>query len=260
LALAGWIETVAEIYRDRARAESFGSVAAAYDRFRPSYPDALVNDLVELGPERVLDVACGTGKIAVPLLACGMAVLGVEVDAQMARIARSHGLIVEEAAFETWDDDGRTFDLITCGQAWHWIDPEVGNDKAARLLNPGGTLALFWNHDELDEHVHEDIERAYRKHAPELLDVNRAHEDDPFVDRLEATGKFAEVRTHRYRWSTTVTADEWIGRAGTFSDHIRLPAEQRDALFAAVRTVIDGHGGTITSHFRTYTIFARTPE
>lgn len=249
-----------EIYRDRGRAESFGSVAAAYDMFRPSYPDALVNDLVELAPERVLDIACGTGKIAVPLLACGIAVLGVEVDPQMAKVARSHGLIVEEAAFETWDDRGRTFDLITCGQAWHWIDPQIGNDKAARLLNPGGTLALFWNHDELDEDLRSHMERIYREHAPELLDVNRAHEDDPFVERLQATGKFAEVTTHRYRWTATLTTEEWIGRAGTFSDHIRLPAQQRDALFGALRELIDEHGGTVTSHYRTYTIFARTPE
>ena len=127
------------LHADRERAESFGSVAAAYDRFRPSYPDVLISDLVELGPDRVLDVACGTGKVAVPLVACGLSLLGVEADPKMAAIARTHGLIVEEAKFEEWDDQGRTFDLITCGQGWHWIDTRVGDEKAARLLNPGGT-------------------------------------------------------------------------------------------------------------------------
>jgi SAM-dependent methyltransferase len=139
------------LYSNRDRAEAFGAVASAYDRFRPSYPDALISDLAQLAPERALDVACGTGKVAVALLACGIAVLGVEIDPKMAAVARMHGLIVEEGAFETWDDDGRRFDLITCGQGWHWIDPELGNAKAARLLNPGGTLALFWNYDRLDD-------------------------------------------------------------------------------------------------------------
>ena len=49
---------------------------------------------------------------------------------------------VEVSSFEDWPDNGRTFDLITCAQAWHWVDPAVGAAKAARLLAPGGELAL----------------------------------------------------------------------------------------------------------------------
>ncbi|HEY2299336.1 MAG TPA: class I SAM-dependent methyltransferase [Jatrophihabitans sp.] len=249
-----------QIYRDRDRAESFGSVAAAYDRFRPSYPDALISDLVELAPDRVLDIGCGTGKLAVPLVACGLAVLGIEVDPAMAQIARTHGLIVEQGAFETWDDDGRTFDLLTCGQAWHWIDPEKGSAKAGRLLNPGGTLALAWNHDKYDDDVVADLDAVYNKLAPEIANADRSHSDDPFVARLKESGAFSSVRQHTYRWSMETDTDEFIGRAGTYSDHIRLPDDRREALFVALRKVIDNHGGTVTSHYRTYTIFARTPE
>ncbi len=247
-------------YTDRARAESFGSVAAAYDRFRPSYPDALISDLVELAPDRVLDVACGTGKAAVSLVACGLAVLGVEADPKMAAIARTHGLIVEEAKFEDWDDAGRTFDLITCGQGWHWIDTSVGDEKAARLLKPGGTLALFWNRDTFDDDVRAELDRVYDEHAPELAGADRGHSDDPFVEHLRQIGKFASVDTEVYRWATTVEVDDLVGRAGTYSDHIRLPAERRDALLDAIRAVIDQHGGSVTVHYKTYTIFARTPE
>ena len=64
------------VHADRGRAESFGLVAEQYDRYRPSYPDGLISDLMGLNPEWTLDVACGTGKVAVPLLACGLAVLG----------------------------------------------------------------------------------------------------------------------------------------------------------------------------------------
>src|SRR5664279_4318980 len=124
------------VHTDRARAESFGSVAAQYDHYRPSYPDALIADLAELVPSRTLDVACGTGKVAVALVACGMSVLGVEVDPQMAAV---------------------------------------------------------------------------------------------HLEALAASGEFATIQTRRYRWHATLTADEWIGRLSTHSDHIRLPAEQRGA-------------------------------
>ncbi|QFZ22878.1 class I SAM-dependent methyltransferase [Saccharothrix syringae] len=76
-----------ELHRDRTRAESFGSVARRYDRYRPGYPAALVDDLVAVGPTRVLDVGCGTGKVAAALVGRGLPVLGVEVDGRMAEVA-----------------------------------------------------------------------------------------------------------------------------------------------------------------------------
>ena len=57
-----------ELHHDRGRAESFGSSAERYDRYRPSYPDALIDDLARLRPATVLDVGCGTGKVSVALI------------------------------------------------------------------------------------------------------------------------------------------------------------------------------------------------
>jgi SAM-dependent methyltransferase len=250
------------VHDNRARAESFGSVAEQYDRYRPSYPDELISDLLGLGPEWTLDVACGTGKVAVPLLACGLAVLGVEVDPQMADVARRHGIIVEVGAFETWDDEGRTFDLITCGQGWHWIDPQVGPAKAGRLLNPDGTLALFWNYGDLVGELKQDLDAVYDEIAPNLgADARKhRHSDEPFVQTLQATGAFASVRTEKYNWSATLSTDEWLARLATHSDHITLPDEQRAKLLDASRAVIDEHGGFVELRSGTHVIFARKPE
>jgi len=44
------------------------------------------------------------------------------------------------------------YDLLVSAQAWHWVDPVVAMPKAAALLRPGGTLALFWNYAELFYH------------------------------------------------------------------------------------------------------------
>jgi SAM-dependent methyltransferase len=250
------------VHTERGRAESFGSVAEQYDRYRPSYPDELIAELVDLNPERTLDVACGPGKVAVPLLACGLAVLGVEVDPKMADVARRHGIIVEIGAFETWDDEGRRFDLITCGQGWHWIDPAAGAQKAADVLVPGGTLALFWNYGELAHDVKRELDEVYHRVAPELKSdmKKQAHDDEDHVAKLERSGRFAEVRTERYHWVTTLTPDEWIARLATHSDHITLPDEQRSALLDGVRAVLEKRNEPIELHGGTHTIFARTPE
>src|SRR5688572_15809763 len=94
-----------------ARALSFGADAERYDRRRPRYPRALVDDLLAGGRPRVLDVGCGTGIAAERFLAADCVVVGVEPDGRMAAIASGKGVEVEVAAFETWDAAGRQFDL-----------------------------------------------------------------------------------------------------------------------------------------------------
>ena len=80
------------LFEDRSRAESFGDIAEAYDRARPSYPPALFDDLLADGARTVLDVGCGTGIVAALLAARGCDVLGVEVDERMAQVARAKGI------------------------------------------------------------------------------------------------------------------------------------------------------------------------
>jgi trans-aconitate methyltransferase len=81
----------------------FGEVAEQYDRSRPTYPDAMVDDLVAPGVTRVLDVGCGTGIAARLFVARGCRVVGVEADARMAEVARGHGIDVDVSPFETWE-------------------------------------------------------------------------------------------------------------------------------------------------------------
>src|SRR6202012_108993 len=93
------------------RSGLFDLQAEAYDRFRPTYPDTVIDEL--LGPEPegldVLDVGCGTGIASRQMAQRGAKVLGVELGPRMAEIARRHGIDVELAAFEGRDAAGRPF-------------------------------------------------------------------------------------------------------------------------------------------------------
>ncbi|MDQ6848519.1 MAG: Rv2175c family DNA-binding protein [Actinomycetota bacterium] len=251
------------LFANRSRAESFGTVAANYDRYRPGYPDALIDDLVAQGPRDVLDVGCGTGKAAVLLAARGLDVLGVEIDERMAEVARSHGIAVEVGDFENWDAAGRQFDLIICGQAWHWVDPNRGVPKAASVLRPRGYIAVFWNYDELDEPVQQALDAAYEKHAPELLQSvvagRNKQSDRPHAAAFEFDSGFGKVSTKHYRWERTFTADEWVGMARTHSDHLMLAPDRLKALTVAAHHAIVGLGGSFVAHYGTYALFAQHP-
>jgi SAM-dependent methyltransferase len=242
-----------EHHLDRESALSFGSAADLYDRFRPSPPRALVDDLLACGPggvpvdvpADVLDVACGPGKAAVELAARGARVLGVEADERMAGIARGHGVPVEAADFESWDAAGRRFDLVTCADAWHWIDPARGSEQAAAVLRPGGTLAVFWSYYLLDDEVAALFQRVYDTHAPQA----RTHSYVPLQARGEPFApvpEFGPAETRGHRWDATVSAADRVGLLATFSDHQALAPRQLTDLQTRLHEVVDGLGGSVT--------------
>jgi len=243
---------------DRARAEVFGAIAEEYDLHRPAFPDALIDDLVALGAH-ALDVGSGTGKVARALAGRGLEVLGVEVDPRMAAVARAHGVRVEVAAFETWNDDGRRFDLIACGDAWHWIEPKQGAAKAALVLRPGGWLVRFWNVQVLPDSVMQALDAVYRQHAPEVFVYGHAPPvvEDPNPLPLAPPFRAGEMKT--YLSERRVSGAEWAAFTGTISDHKRLPPERLAVLQAAIRSAIEGFGETVLVRMTTTALFARLP-
>jgi SAM-dependent methyltransferase len=250
------------LFEDRSRARSFGEVARAFDHARPSYPPALFDDLLVDDPRTVLDVGCGTGIAASLLAARGCEVLGVEVDERMASVAHAKGISVEVAAFESWDDRGRRFDLLGCGQAWHWIDPRGGALKAAEVLSPGGRIGCFWNFGDPPAEVREALKPVYRRLAPELetdsvVLGNMTSRFEVAARELTASGGFEDVDLRRFPWSKTYGTAEWIAVVATHSDHLALPGPQLDALLAAVGSAIDSLGGSFEMAYRTMLVTAR---
>jgi 2-polyprenyl-3-methyl-5-hydroxy-6-metoxy-1,4-benzoquinol methylase len=121
------------------RSKLFDQETERYDRCRPPYPDALIDESLEPEPAGldILDVGCGTGIASRAMAERGDKVLGVEVAPRMAEIARFHGIDVKIGAFEGWDAAGRSFDRVTSAQDWHWLDMPVATAKTATLLRPG---------------------------------------------------------------------------------------------------------------------------
>lgn len=228
-------DTQSEPHRHRDVASSFGVDADRYDRARPRYPAALIERIVAAGPgQDVLDVGIGTAIVARALRKAGCRVLGVDVDPRMADRARRDGFDVEVAAFEDWEPAGRTFDAVVAGQTWHWIDPVAGAAKAARILRPGGRLAVFWNAADPPAELAAVFARAYRRALPELpAEAVTATGPDAYAtlaartaDVLRSTGAYAEPEQWRFDWQQAFTREQWLEQMRTSGALTRLPAEK----------------------------------
>lgn len=188
--------------------------------------------------------------------------LGVEPDDRMAGVARSHGISVEVATFETWDPAGRTFDMIVSGQAWHWIDQAIGAQKAASVLPGRAKLALFWNRGSHDMKTRSLLAQAYRQYAPTMEAgyaplENASQTNAEHVAAIVVTDQFEIPEIRQYRWQYRYSSDEWLDQLGTHSNHLLLPSHQFQALSEAIRAAIQQLGGGVNVSFQTELILAR---
>ncbi|MCF3147503.1 class I SAM-dependent methyltransferase [Streptomyces platensis] len=252
-------------------AASFGAEAARYDRARPRYPDAMVRRILDgsPGPE-VLDVGCGTGIAARQFQAAGCRVLGVDIDARMADLARRSGLEAEVADFEGWDPAGRTFDAVIAGQTWHWLDAVAGAAKAGRVLRPGGRLAVFWNVFQLPPEVADAYAAVCRRVLPDspfnLQAVARQTLDEyrvvcaPTADGIREAGGFSEPEEWRFDWEWTYTREAWLDQLPTHGAFTQLPPHQLAEILAAVGAAIDAMGGSFTMRYATVAVTTRRTD
>ena len=128
------------------RALSFGSVAAAYERFRPDYPTEVVDRVLAYAGRpvrRALEIGAGTGKATRVFADRGIAVTATDPDPAMLDELRRHvpaTVTPVQAAFE----DLRValpFDLVFAAASLHWTVPAQRWSRVAALLRPGGTFA-----------------------------------------------------------------------------------------------------------------------
>ncbi|MGA8363174.1 MAG: class I SAM-dependent methyltransferase [Solirubrobacteraceae bacterium] len=276
----------------RSYGKVFDQVAAEYDRHRPTYPEQLI-DLacqvtgLERG-DRVLEIGCGTGQLTGSLLARGLCVTAIEPGAQLAGLAQQRlqgtgGLELVNARFEDARLPHEHFRAVFSASAIHWVDPDVGWQRAADVLVPGGTLALvqyFGLHDPRSADDQQALLSAMTAIAPEiaaswpryrdlettLAGVRERRENisevwawlgDYEVAREYAAHLFDDVQITVAPRLMKHTAAELNALLGTMSFWSRLSPEQREAIESANRTLHEQLGRPIRSSIIACLIMAR---
>lgn len=251
------------------RALSFGEVAAAYERFRPGYPEALF-DLVASyadGPLlTALEIGAGTGKATRLFARHGVEVTATEPDAAMlAELRRTAppGVDTIRAAFEDLTT-GRTYGLVYAAAALHWTRRDGRWARVAAMLDAGGVFASFGGPIQLaDPTLAAEVAAA---RAPFL-----ASDDVPSPDgtapeeemqwpgtELQQSAWFTDVEQHVIERRLTWSADEYLGHLSTVSAYLELTRADRTRAFDAIRAVLPAAvdlDADITTH-----LARRTPD
>jgi ubiquinone/menaquinone biosynthesis C-methylase UbiE len=134
--------------------QRFANRVDHYAKYRPSYPRAVL-DLLETGcglasTSVVADVGSGTGILSELFLENGNRVFGIEPNRRMReageRRLKDHPRFTSVAGTaEATTLDDNSVDLVAAGQAFHWFDPQRARTEFARILKPGGWVALIWS-------------------------------------------------------------------------------------------------------------------
>ncbi|MDP9795532.1 SAM-dependent methyltransferase [Catenuloplanes nepalensis] len=232
-----------------ARALSFGSVAEAYERFRPGYPPEL-HDLVTGYAGRpirtALEIGAGTGKATRLFARPGTTVTATEPDAAMLAELRRHvppGVRTVHSTFEDLRPAG-SFDLVYAAAALHWTAPDGRWPRIAAMLEAGGTFASFGGPIRLADPAVDAAVQAAR--AP-FLDTDEFPSPDgtPPEQEMQWPGTelqrcdlFTDVRQSTIARRVTVSAAGYIGHLSTISAYLLLPPPVRDQLFRAIGAVL----------------------
>jgi SAM-dependent methyltransferase len=231
---------------------AFNNDPATYDTARPGYPDELYQLLADrcgLAPGvRILEIGPGTGQASGPLLAKGAHVVAVEPGEQLAAVLSQRfptdRLEVVVADFEQAKLVGR-FDLVVAATSFHWVDLPVAMPKLAKLVRPGGWLAIWWNvfqDPDTPTPFRDALDGLYAEVLPELSSPSAGFPDrlrpESWTRDLQAGDLFGPVETHFLYWSNPLTPQRARNLWATFSNIINLDADRRTLFLDGLETIV----------------------
>jgi len=222
-------------HRVRGPSTSFAGVADAYERGRPEYPEEAVRWLAGGEPAEVVDLGAGTGKLTRGLVALGHRATAVEPLAEMrAELERAvpEARVLEGSA-EAIPLPDASADVVACAQSFHWFDHAKALPEVARVLRPGGRLALVWNsRDDAD---------PWMARLSAILGNETVDEDD--LIPVRESGLFGAVEHATFRFEQVLDRDGLLDLVLSRSYCAKLPLPDREPILDAVARLYDDSVG-----------------
>lgn len=223
-------------------AAGFAAVADAYERGRPEYPlavpGAIAAELHLPSGGRILDLAAGTGKLTRALVAAGYDVVAVEPQAPLREILRrTDGLEVHDGVAEAIPLPAASVDAVTVADGFHWFDQGAAVVEIARVLRPGGGLAVL-------DTVPDWGAASWAHEVGTLLaGLRPAHphfDGPPWQDALRAAGGWREPWEVTVIYQLPASAERVLDHLRSMSWIAALPEAKREQRMDRIAAVMSG--------------------
>ncbi|HET6849182.1 MAG TPA: methyltransferase domain-containing protein [Gaiellales bacterium] len=247
-------------------AEAFSGAADRYDRGRLAYLPEPIDwawETLGLGADAtVVDLAAGTGKLAVQLAGRAGRLIAVEPLDGMRRVLSRQAPeaeVIDGTAERMPLPDGAV-DAVFVGEAFHWFDGDRALPEIHRVLRSRGGLVMIWNTGEWhDQPWSEEVfDRIDREPKPDVRPENRPwtglwrrfFEDTPLFDPLQMESFPHVVHTD---------VEGFVLMVSTWSFVAALPDEARERLADDLTRIITDRIGTdqLALHLRTEVYLTR---
>ncbi|HKI69168.1 MAG TPA: class I SAM-dependent methyltransferase [Verrucomicrobiae bacterium] len=247
----------------------FSNRVENYVRYRPGYPDAIIDLLREAcGLTResiVADVGSGTGKLAELFLNSGNKVFGVEPNKEMREtgerlLKHFPDFISIEGTAESTTLPKQSADFITAGQAFHWFQSEPCRTEFSRILKPNGWVVIVWNDRQINTRPFlADYENLLRKFGTDYEKVNhRRVTENAAVEDFFRT----KPRLRIFPNSQQFDFDGLKGRLLSSSYTPEAGQSKHNEMLTALKRIFDAHqsGGRVVFEYDTLVYYGRLVE
>ncbi|MGH7133811.1 MAG: class I SAM-dependent methyltransferase [Phycisphaerales bacterium] len=227
----------------------FSDRAADYVKYRPGYPaaaiDAVLAGLAEPAKLVAVDIGAGTGISSRLLAERGVRVIGVEPNAAMREAAEQHERVeMRGGTAEATGLGDASVDLVLCAQAFHWFRQNEALAEFARVLKPGGRVALVWNDRDNDD----PLTGGYNRAILAASENHPAARRFPRPEVLFESKLFAQARERPFAYTQDLNEAGLIGRA-TSASYVPKSGVAYERLVRELRSLFHTHADA-SAHVR----------
>jgi SAM-dependent methyltransferase len=226
----------------------FDSTVPFYARYREPYPASFFREVTGRegvkGTERLIDIGCGPGSLAIGFAPYVKSCVGVDVETEMLEAARVEaaraGVHIEliQARIEDLPADIGHFQAVTIGRALHWFDRDEALAVLERIVDEDGWIAICGTRG---------YSAAGQGWTGKFHEVRRAWSSDPEETRYHINleewfrgSRFRKVENIEVSETQRVTIPDLIGRALSLSTTSpEVLGDRRPAFEAAMQEALE---------------------
>jgi ubiquinone/menaquinone biosynthesis C-methylase UbiE len=199
-------------------------------------------------------VAAGTGKLTRLLMPSGARVIAVEPVREMREQLESvvPGVDAREGTAESLPLEDASVDCVTVAQAFHWFDYPRALPEIARVIRPGGTLAVIWNLRDVSDPLVAALNEIVAPFVPPDQGVDR-----PWRESLEAAPQFGSLEHRAFAFEQLLDEDGLVGRVASISWIARLEDADRKWVLGQIRELARSREHPLVLPHRTETYLCR---